>query len=143
MKHFFYLLSFFLMPLFAMSQSNISFKYDAAGNRILRKVVPLLRASSAQLTKSDSVVSLDTEVNEPLIAVYPNPTKGALGIKILGSKVDQKIVIKLFSAQGSHLQTVIGAEGTTPVDMNRYPAGWYLLQVWIGKKPNEIKIIKE
>jgi len=51
--------------------------------------------------------------------------------------------LTLFNEQGQTLTTTKVTMGFNNVDLTRYPAGWYILQLKTGVTKKEYKIIKE
>jgi len=143
MKHTILILFLILLSVKGFSIMKIAYRYDAAGNRISRQYVVDLRSASVVKSENPDTIAIKNQLGEPEITVYPNPTKGALSVKISGSSEEQKIDMKLYSPQGALLKNIIKTSETTPIDMSSYPSGWYILRVIIDKKPVEFKIIKD
>ena len=122
------------------NSQTISYDYDYAGNRISRKVVPLPQNIKGQPT--DSVIVEDM-LGERNILVYPNPTRGSLGVEITGGEWDEDIRLILYNGQGVMLYHASAQQGINPVDMTACPKGWYILRVQDGEKRKEFKVIKE
>jgi len=138
------LLAVFTILAAVILQSNsqtISYDYDFAGNRISRKVVSL-PPQQAKQQPTDSVVVEDM-LGARNILVYPNPTRGALGVEITGGEWDEDVRLILYSGQGVMLYDANAQQGINPVDMTAYPKGWYILRVQAGEKRKEFKVIKE
>jgi len=137
------LLLWVTLSLSVSGQNVVSYAYDNAGNRISCKIV-LLKSNTLKV-KNDTVAPLPIEeqLGDRKITVYPNPTKGALAVEILGGKDNDEITIFLISAQGVQLQTRKAIIGITAVNMSIYPPGWYILRVQAGDKVTELKIIKQ
>lgn len=138
-----FLLIFQLFFIISMHSQTVSYTYDQAGNRISRKVVPL-NSSPQQVGKQhvDSTCIQDM-MGERTITVYPNPTRGALGVEINGGDTEEALHIILFSGQGVQLYNSTAQPGINPVDMAAYPKGWYILRVQAGEERKEFKVIKE
>ena len=69
------LLLFFALPLFCMAQRQlvISYEYDAAGNRVLRKTVNIIPRDSLELSPPDStIVELPTPEDEEVPTGSPD-----------------------------------------------------------------------
>jgi len=138
----YYLIFIFLGTFFSLSAQNIvSYAYDNAGNRISRKIV--LLASNPTHVKAAESTQVEDQLGERKITVYPNPTKGALAVEIIGGDAKDAIQLIVFSAQGIQLQNVKVSASITPVNMSAYPGGWYILRVQAGEKVTEFKIIKQ
>jgi hypothetical protein len=82
-------------------------------------------------------------MDERTITVYPNPTRGALGVEINGGDTEEDLRLILFSGQGVQLYNSNAQPGINPIDMTAYPKGWYILQVQAGESKKEFKVIKE
>ena len=119
----------------------VSYAYDQAGNRISRRVVPL-NSTPDHVKKSEKPTPIEEQLGERKISVYPNPTKGNLGISITGEEIKEKITIDLFNAQGTLLMSKKAESEMTTLQLSRYPTGWYILRVTEGEKIKEFKIIK-
>ena len=127
----------------AQSQNMVSYAYDNAGNRISRKIV--LLSSNPTHVKQDTIAPspVEEQLGERKLTVYPNPTKGELKVEITSGNNKDEISFRLISGKGVQLQSRKASNGTTPIDMTLYPPGWYILQVKVGDKVTEIKIIKQ
>lgn len=134
------LLMFLIAVILQIHSQTISYYYDYAGNRISRKVVSLPQNIKGQPTDS---VAVEDVLGQRNILVYPNPTKGALGVEITGGDWDEDIRLILYSGQGTVLYNTTAQQGINPIDMTAYPKGWYILRVQEGEKRKEFKVIKE
>jgi hypothetical protein len=127
-------------------QSNsqtISYDYDYAGNRISRKVVPLSPPPQGAKKQPADSIAVEDILGKRNILVYPNPTRGALGVEINGGDTEEDIRLILFSGQGVQLYNSKAQPGINPIDMTAYPKGWYILRVQAGEERKEFKVIKE
>jgi hypothetical protein len=141
----FYLLFLFLLSfsITGTAQNMVSYAYDNAGNRISRKVV-LLNSNPSHAKKIvEDPPPVVEQLGERKIAIYPNPTKGALAVEITGGNDKDELRIMVISAQGIQLQNLKAETGITPIDMQAYPPGWFILRVQAGDKVTEFKIIKQ
>ena len=90
MTHFYKLIQPYLLILFfgiislmGTAQNIVSYAYDYAGNRISRKVVNLTPTPSHVKKQLDSIPApIEEKLGDQMITIYPNPTKGALAVKI-------------------------------------------------------------
>jgi len=147
-KHCFLLFSFLLflsIPAVAQQQAQrmVSYTYDNAGNRIVRKIVILETAFSNGQKGEKTPAPTEEKLGDRTLKIYPNPTKGALAVEISGGNEKDEIQIQLFNAQGVQLQNTKSPVGKTPMDMTAYPSGWYILRVMDGERKTEFKIIKQ
>ena len=131
------------IPLTANATAKISYTYDAAGNRTSRTYSV---SASVQLKKpmeEDPAPIEEEKVGERTIRIYPNPTKGALGVEILGGKDNETIRIQLYNLKGAQLQNLPVYSGINTVNMFDCAAGMYVLRLVSEKETIEYKIIKE
>jgi hypothetical protein len=144
MKHYYLLLSLWIMTsLTGVTQAQkIAYDYDMAGNRISRKVVDMGNPNYVK-KHAEALVSVEDQLGERKITVYPNPTKGALAVEITGGDANDQLRIILFNADGRQLQNKVAQHGSTPINMSGYPAAYYILRVENGNKSTEFKIIKQ
>lgn len=144
MKYCYLLLSFLsVISVPGIADEKITYSYDAAGNRILRKYEVVLSNPNPVKKYEEEPAPVSEEMGERKITVYPNPTKGALAVEVIGGDEKDEMRITLYSVQGTVLQNRIIAMGTTPVDMSAYASGNYILRIQAGKETLEFKIIKE
>ena len=125
-----------------MAQNTISYTYDNAGNRISRKIITIPPSGIKRHQPTDSVVIKET-IGERTIKVFPNPTRGALGIDIQGGDPKHELRLQIYSGAGAMLYNQPATEGLNPIDMTQYPQGWYILRVVAGTEKKEYKIVKE
>jgi len=142
MKQTNYLLVLFVLIciLPGLAEDKVAYDYDMAGNRTARRIITLQQAKRHQPT--DSVVIKET-IGERTIKVFPNPTRGALGIDIQGGDPKQELRLQIYSGAGAILYNQPATEGLNPIDMTQYPQGWYVLRMVAGTEKKEYKIVKE
>lgn len=136
---FFLFVLFFTLPV--QAQNTVSYTYDQAGNRLTRTII-LGQSNVKRHQPTDSVVIKET-IGERTIKVFPNPTRGALGIDIQGGDSKEELRLIMYSGAGAVLYNQPATEGLNPIDMTQYPQGWYVLQVVSGTEKREYKIVKE
>ena len=121
---------------------TISYTYDAAGNRTARTYSV---SAAVQLKKplEEPIPIEEEKVGERTIRVYPNPTKGALGVEILGGNEQEKIRIQLYNLKGTQIQNLPVYSGINTINMFDCTAGMYILRLVSEKETIEYKIIKE
>jgi hypothetical protein len=168
-----YLLAFsiFLFSLPALSQTAVSFTYDAAGNRILRMPCPTcLYVKKDNPTPGLQISSLDkdgeqlTGMQAPLnegetdenihseesktgsfgFKFYPNPTKGEVKIEFEQTflELDGR-ELHVFDLQGKrlHRQNISGLSAI--IDLSSYAAGYYVFKIRAKGFAREWLIMKE
>jgi len=121
---------------------TVSYAYDMAGNRILRKIVSLNSNPSYTKQNAEDPAPIEELLGERTIKIYPNPTKGSLALEILGGNDKDQLGFILYNADGKQLQNKKVEPGTTPINMSIYPEAYYILRVMAGDKMTEFKIIK-
>jgi len=156
----------FAIPLFCMAQPlSREYFYDAAGNRILRKVMvignPILsppppQDSLAPITSIMPLTSLESSADNPsaepyflenfaqtAIKIYPNPTTEKVTIEITGWETLQTGTFKLYSFTGQLLQEHPVNSLNTTLSLSGLPKGSYILKVKINDYTEDWKIIKQ
>ena len=133
-----------------MSQNNISFAYDAAGNRVSR-TIDLGATQTAMNAGENEKLSFEksedffTEViAEKEIKIYPNPTRGQLRVDILGYEdLNSNSSIQVFTTGGALLYKSNTPSQTNDINLNDKPAGLYLMVITIAGEKSTWKIIKQ
>lgn len=125
------------------SQNYVSYNYDQAGNRISRKIIYVSTPQSVKNNnqKADSIATQDM-IGDREIKIYPNPTKGWLGIEINGGQ-ECDINMWLYNANGSMILHQKLVEGYNSLDMTICAPGWYIMKILSGEEKTEYKIIKQ
>lgn len=122
----------------AFSQNKISYRYDAAGNRICREIL----FSQSQMAKKQNNINTDI-LGEHKITISPNPTEGILRVEVLdeGDAVDGEAFV--YSASGSLVASAPLKSGVTELNIGSCPSGIYLLHIKQGDSKLIWKIIKK
>jgi hypothetical protein len=150
-------------------QLNRQYEYDAAGNRIVRKVItvkppdlaPSAPIDSLQVTgdelqvtgdelqvTSDELHELKSEqfyvekIAQIEIKIYPNPTTEKITLDIAGWETLQTGVFTLYSMTGQLLQENVVYSMSTEVSLAGLARGTYILKVQINDRVEDWKIIK-
>ena len=139
---------------------EIEYSYDAAGNRVQRKVIIL--KSATIINNQDSTGSNSTNSNvsknnadanqkdfftdrlgENNIKIYPNPTKGQ--IKVVLTNIDNcnNSSIELYNLSGKIIYKKNKISITNNIELSDKPDGAYILRLMINNKKMEWKIIKQ
>lgn len=87
-----------------------------------------------------SYVSAGEKVKEEPIRVQPNPSKEGFLIHIPGGK---KKTIRIFSMQGSLLQSFESLEESLKISLQDQPVGLYKLQIMTGETRYSVTLVKE
>jgi hypothetical protein len=133
---------FIFLSIGLQAAGTISYTYDVAGNRISR-TYKVLAAVQMKKQLEEPVPIEEEKVGDRTIRIYPNPTKGALGVEILGGDDKEKIRIQLYNMKGSQIQNLPVYSGLNTVNMFDCAAGMYVLRLVSEKETIEYKIIKE
>lgn len=127
-------------------QTTFAFTYDDSGNRTDRTILLLKSAAITDtgpaLQKPEQEQEIEENIDTHVIKIYPNPTKGSLNIEIQHTN-DKKALIRLYNVKGKMLMEKFVIDQNTIIDLNEQPAGIYILNVIIGNKGKEWKIIKD
>ena len=126
-----------MLPLAGHAQ-QISYSYDASGNRVARLIVsnsPF--PSQGQQEKDDT-----SDTQHQTLSVGPNPTSGLLYVRlsVLGEDDNCRLLLSNMSGKVFVNRTVTSTESV--LDLSTYQKGFYLLSVEINGKHNTYKIIK-
>jgi hypothetical protein len=160
------------IPLLCMAQNSLAFSYDydAAGNRVHRKVIyvapktlppppemPELAATAP--VETETLMSLMSPKSQDLaepypeyfienlaqveIKIYPNPTTEKITLQISNMENLQTGTFKLFSINGQLLQEQPVHSATITVSLAGFSKGAYILKVHINHHTEDWKIIKQ
>ena len=139
-----------LCSLLTYSQNGIAYSYDGAGNRIERRVITLRTTSKTALSGETILTEIEKDdifeeqFKERKITIYPNPTKGNVGINISGTDFNTSCQAHLYNLMGKKLmQFQIHTNTVNPIDMNNLPAATYLLVLIFNNEKLTYKIIKQ
>jgi hypothetical protein len=125
-----------------MTAQNVTYQYDAAGNR---------KARIIELQKSPASRSAEAETPEPVvdviakqeIKIYPNPTKGLLKVEIGNFSDDLTGNIAIFDSSGKTVVQVGSLSAENSLDISRQADGIYFLKIKVGDEVSTWKIIKK
>ena len=131
-----------LVTLTTKAQQQLSYAYDAAGNRTSRTIVLGTRSADVTANKTDSVF-FEEMLAEKQIKIYPNPVEFELTISIDGYESAMRGEYSLFNITGAMLLRNRISGTTTHVDMSRYSKGTYILNIQLNGQPTSWKIIKQ
>ena len=122
--------------------TKIVFGYDAAGNRISRTIS--FSKSTEVLNDSISLIEPVSEMmDEMKITIYPNPTKGQLSVEIINMPQEAAGEITIHDIEGKLMQKMKDVNTLSKFDLSNYPTGMFILNIRIGQKVSEWKIIKD
>jgi len=142
------------IPIFCMAQNSLTveYDYDAAGNRISRKMINLQSAPPVQqmaFTEDfPEVEPVEPEYFVDKIArmemkIYPNPATERITLEISNWEDLQTGTFKLFSLNGQLLQEQPVHSPVTSISLAGLSKGAYILKVRMNNRTEDLKIIKQ
>ncbi|MDR0205876.1 MAG: T9SS type A sorting domain-containing protein [Bacteroidales bacterium] len=166
MKQILTLLLWLCIPIFCLSQTSLprEYEYDAAGNRIVRKVIALPKAPPAPPMDSLEVKSVELRDNnyelritnyeikevyfvEKLaqveMKIYPNPATEKITLFISNIENLQTGTLQLYSINGQLLQSRPIHSAINDISLVNLAKGAYILKVQINNIIENWKIIKQ
>lgn len=120
------------------AQTNFEFSYDNNGNRISRVEITLKTVDQSGTNSEEGTVYY---MNETLIKVFPNPSKGYIQIES-SEELESETVIVYDLGGRTVLQKHISGVNAD-IDLSAEPAGKYLLIIGSKNDRKEFIIIKE
>ena len=136
MKLFLVLIIVFSVSFSVLSDTVISYSYDAAGNRIKREIV--LSRSIEQQQKP-----ITETFSEKFVKIYPNPTEGVVKIEITGWESSDECLFTVHSISGQLITEAKAYASITEIDLSGCANGAYLLNITINGENRVWKIIKK
>lgn len=137
-----------LSPILAEGQKDriIEFSYDESGNR-----TQILIPKSVEITDADSTFKIPIPSKEELsnnksgdyvIRIYPNPVIGELQIDIINYDMQSAIECKLYTINGSLVNTFELYNKSNKYSLEQYTSGVYILIFKIGNRYEKWNIVK-
>ena len=136
------------------ASAQVSYLYDAAGNRTAKTV--MLAKTSKKMARldtaeADEMVAFAAELSEPQcdavghaeIKIYPNPTKGALRVDIAGVELSDDDRIDVFDSNGQLVKACVNLTEINQIDISNAIDGMYYMRMTIGGESTTWRIIKE
>jgi len=142
------------IPLFCMAQIPLPryYDYDAAGNRVLRTIIPMNQAppapqdsleTNSSVAKNSQIEFYVEKVAQVEIKLYPNPTTEKFTLEISQWGNLQTGNFKLYSLTGQLLQDHPVHSATTTISLANLSKGAYILKVHINNQVEDWKVIKQ
>ena len=119
------------------AQSSYELKYDAAGNRTMRKVITL---NPARKGVEETLVDKQGDFT---FEISPNPTLGKLIIHTdenFQTKEDKKA--KVFDINGNQLFSADIKEQDVTIDLSSMPTGTYIIKITAKDYLSDWKVVK-
>jgi len=151
------LLLWLCIPLFCLAQNPLPryYEYDAAGNRIVRKVIELPKAPPAPPEDSMQYGRDETrhvsatpkyyleKLAQVEMKIYPNPATEKITLAISNMENLQTGTLQLYNLNGQLIQTQPVLSATNEISLAALSKGTYILKVQINEKTENWKIIKQ
>jgi len=135
-------LAFFIQTNYSQ---NVSYTYDAAGNRTGRSIVTTQLRSSTQPV--EEVEKTTTSTSETLVdfsvRIFPNPTEGKIRIDINNLPDGETANLNLYNVSGHLIVSKKNVASSTEINIHGHHKGVYILKVIAGKQQKEWKIVKK
>ena len=132
---------------FAQQALPRSYEYDAAGNRVFRKVVRLKSAISDTIPTTQGLGTLQQQkhtfsdkIGNYAVTIYPNPTSGTITVQFEHSVTNGQY--KVSSLAGHILQESTFTSSSIKIDLSPYTTGIYLFIIKTDDTEETWKIIK-
>lgn len=129
------LLSLFIVSMFGMEAQVITYKYNAGGGCISRKLSSV-RIFENQLNQSDKELGLINNNAEIHLS------EDNLTILISGVNIEESIGYELFNLSGQKIISGLCVSGTNTIDISMLASGIYVLSLNFDENPVDYKFIK-
>jgi len=125
----------------AQSQKVI-FRYDGAGNRVLRKLDVGKMTEADTMFKTDSIGNKHADIPINGLKVYPNPANNYINIEFESVAVIAGNY-SLFDVNGRLLENGVLNSSITKLNLEDKSNGIYVIIITSGLKQERFKIIKQ
>ena len=125
-----------------LSQDKVTYRYDAAGNRISRTIVLSPRSAPAS-TENEQTVVYTEMLADIKLKIYPNPTDGLVKVEIYNLPEGQTAQIWIYAMTGKLISIYKNVSNTVSINISNEPAGIYVMKITAGEYRTEWKIIKK
>lgn len=136
------ILLLFIVLVFKSYAQEISYGYDAAGNRISRYVIETKSTEEKNEISEPEDFKLDEKTD---IRLFPNPTVGLLSFEIINPEMQDNpdIQIKVYSVNGTLIREEEFLTSSFTIDISDEQNGTYLLDMKVNGKKQHFTIIKQ
>lgn len=136
------LVTAFVLLSVSIRAQQVSYAYDANGNRTSRTVVLQTHAAKSMVQQNDTAFLYEHFAQQQL-RIYPNPVKEDLTIALDTYSAEMHGEFSLYGPGGA-LLVRRGIMGTvTKINMASYGKGVYVLHIRLDGKNTSWKVIKE
>jgi YD repeat-containing protein len=127
---------------FSVNGQDVSYTYDAAGNRTAR-VINMTKSATVNNAETAEVQPSTDLLQEQSITIYPNPTKGILSVSVPTIDNNMKGEVSIIGIDGGELMRKPLTSSLMQLNISSQPSGIYLMRISIGTESVTWKIIKE
>jgi len=120
---------------------TVGFEYDDDGNVSVRHILTMPKQNTKAIIEAPKPVT--EEIGEQKITIYPVPTRGLFQVAVTLLDSKKKNYFSLYSLSGARILDRNISNESTEIDISNYPAGTYLLDVYLGEKVSRWKVIKQ
>lgn len=155
MKYIYYLvLGLITISTQTIGQQQISYAYDASGNRISREIIippPIANGNNNNNSDENNATEITNKANNQIyydyfnnstVKLYPNPTYGKLIIELESKKETLSSSLRLYDQSGKLVYTSDNIGNQIKLDISDKSNGTYILKIQLGDSTREWKIIK-
>jgi len=125
------------------AQTQVSYTYDDAGNRITRQTVTLKIPDDEYKDNYDKTTHVEDKFGKGNITIYPNPTEELLTVQFTNIKIEEKILLQLYDINGKLIKSKKTKNYKTTINLSNNTAGMYILKIISGKSKAEFMVVKE
>lgn len=126
-----------LMATIVVNSQQLSYSYDAAGNRISRTIFLGLKSADGQQQEFTETIA------KKEVKIYPNPVESLLSVSIEGFGNETVSECLIYTLAGTLVKREKIRGGLTTLDMSSFSSGTYVLQILIDGEKSVWKIVKE
>ena len=130
-----------LSTIVRLQAQQVTYAYDAAGNRISRTII--MQQQARERNQPEENTSHTDKLGEASVTIYPNPTQGLLKVNIDNMPEDSQGRIQVFDLNGQMLMQKTDIDYSTDVDLSSQSPGTYILKITLSDKTTTWKIIKQ
>lgn len=132
-----------LSPISSVAQNygEVSFSYDANGNRV-GSSIQFGRESRNDLGSDSLFYTRISDVFETMVvSLYPNPTPNCFTVSINEDNAEE-IQVVLFTVDGKALDVKILKSGNVEFDLSSCPSGLYLVKLTMNGASKVWRVLK-
>lgn len=137
-----------LFPILSFGQEKIGYSYDAAGNRVKREIVLLVKKTKSKhgIAKSGTH-DLSDRLSGHTVTVSPDPSGGSVTVRLSNLSSSDRCTVAAYTTQGAEIISSQPAAGNgyavVRVDLSRQPAGVYLLKITVNDNTSTWKVTRK